>query len=1231
MPVRRAIAPRCAGPPDEQDKGFTGNAAEKCRAGVGPEETVSVGPVLYPALARDGDAGAAAELGMGSGDRAAAAERGAVAPDGAASLASEAGFLANAPAELVVGAQAGARMHSLAGGATKPLPLQNAAQGRLAPGGAAQARSPAQLPPLTSLVAARAACAAAVVDLRAAAQCVGAGCRSQLEDAVASARVESAVANAPQAFRVGPGGLPGAVEPRAWPSAFVQFSGGDCAPNLSQPRRGRIQRVLRYLIEREELECALPSDAVDPLTPGGCYKAPSHFRWSTPDMPAVVASAWRRQQTPCAAPGVWMGDDGRVWPRLPTAGPEPSGRIKAELQASIERQHPPPNPCEHLPLTGAVQCETPTCRLPSSFGRIRARGECGHCSVEGSAATGREFAGGQCCVGGELFGARKPFRSAAAAEDSFADSAALAASFARDSAAWGPAQGAALVGVARRRVRRFDISANRAAWFSPCELAISIETGAGAVTAHANRRMFPGRGVAVMRARKRILDRGAAADGLRFLGARPTGPWDAGALRVLVAPRPAAERACQTRRCATALPTASAESRRAKTMARARAAGGAAKSKEMQKGREPSLCCRRTRKRKRTDMRFFPAWRARRSEIEGLAGRAARNYVAAMRVSVPRDANVCSGVWILRCWVPNATKHGFEVRLRQVLLAQLAQRNPLGLAASFQRIAVRSVEFLDILLPWHLGSPLCTARSPELVEGDMAEVLSVVTLRTGEDTHPSRVIRELAPGTLLTLLAVGLGRRVKVQVYGEESAVGWASQGAGTVLRRPVRTATKQGHPLVIKRDFQLPVEVERGSVHRVRSVATVRAREDLASEILREVEARTLVRIEERGTRNDRRVKVSALGQVLGWISTCTVHGEPLLGKALPVGGRAAESRRSVFWGSSASIALLLEAARSDDLGEVKRLLEGGSGVMSKLPRRPILNGRDALGKTALMYACHYGNRDVVHYLLTKATEAEVNSVDDASKSALHHACRAGAVHAESRPADPSGAGLARVEIVSALLGARAEAEARDKSGRTPLMFAVASGEQMVVQRLFVDEWGYTKGEARVDTHEQTFKVAGDFVVRATSNFGSTMVEWLPPPHRAWHTPIGCALLRASAQPMASTGGPTAAPAASASEKVPPEAHAAWDECARREAPPQAHAADEGARREAQQQAHAADEGAMTRPKPSTTPTPTQAAPVLRHKLMKYADLLNDTRKISKSIKQSLAEDAVFKLIASR
>ena len=44
-----------------------------------------------------------------------------------------------------------------------------------------------------------------------------------------------------------------------------------------------------------------------------------------------------------------------------------------------------------------------------------------------------------------------------------------------------PARGAALVEMARRRVRRFVFSANRTMWFSPCELAIYIMTGDCAV------------------------------------------------------------------------------------------------------------------------------------------------------------------------------------------------------------------------------------------------------------------------------------------------------------------------------------------------------------------------------------------------------------------------------------------------------------------------------------------------------------------------------------------------------------------------------------------------------------------------------------------------------------------------------------------------------------------------------------------------------------------------------
>ena len=108
-------------------------------------------------------------------------------------------------------------------------------------------------------------------------------------------------------------------------------------------------------------------------------------------------------------------------------------------------------------------------------------------------------------------------------------------------AAGARARGAALVEAAKRRVRRFVFSANRTMWFSPCELAIFIMTGASAVKTEANVKTFSGRGVAMMHECKRLLNRSTAADGLLFPGARAPERNDAQALHVLVVPRRATE------------------------------------------------------------------------------------------------------------------------------------------------------------------------------------------------------------------------------------------------------------------------------------------------------------------------------------------------------------------------------------------------------------------------------------------------------------------------------------------------------------------------------------------------------------------------------------------------------------------------------------------------------------------------------------------------------------------
>ena len=79
--------------------------------------------------------------------------------------------------------------------------------------------------------------------------------------------MEGAAANAPLTLHVKSGKPVNAFEPQAWPAAFAQFFYGDCAPNLDRRSRISMRQTFKYLIEREELEYALPSDATDPPTP----------------------------------------------------------------------------------------------------------------------------------------------------------------------------------------------------------------------------------------------------------------------------------------------------------------------------------------------------------------------------------------------------------------------------------------------------------------------------------------------------------------------------------------------------------------------------------------------------------------------------------------------------------------------------------------------------------------------------------------------------------------------------------------------------------------------------------------------------------------------------------------------------------------------------------------------------------------------------------------------------
>jgi len=93
-------------------------------------------------------------------------------------------------------------------------------------------------------------------------------------------------------------------EAAAWPSAFVQFFYGDCAPNLDRPRRLGMRELFNYLANREELEHSLEPDIDDPL-PEGCYRATTQSRWNTPEFIADTVQKINILQT---TQHMWKGN-----------------------------------------------------------------------------------------------------------------------------------------------------------------------------------------------------------------------------------------------------------------------------------------------------------------------------------------------------------------------------------------------------------------------------------------------------------------------------------------------------------------------------------------------------------------------------------------------------------------------------------------------------------------------------------------------------------------------------------------------------------------------------------------------------------------------------------------------------------------------------------------------------------------------------------------------------------
>ncbi len=81
---------------------------------------------------------------------------------------------------------------------------------------------------------------------------------------------------------------------------------GDGAPNLDRPQRVGTKHLFKYLLEREELEYQLASDEVDPLVPGGCYRAPPYSRWNIPEFTAVFADTLRKMAILTTTQHMWQ-------------------------------------------------------------------------------------------------------------------------------------------------------------------------------------------------------------------------------------------------------------------------------------------------------------------------------------------------------------------------------------------------------------------------------------------------------------------------------------------------------------------------------------------------------------------------------------------------------------------------------------------------------------------------------------------------------------------------------------------------------------------------------------------------------------------------------------------------------------------------------------------------------------------------------------------------------------
>ena len=110
----------------------------------------------------------------------------------------------------------------------------------------------------------------------------------------------------------------------------------------------------------------------------------------------------------------------------------------------------------------------------------------------------------------------------------------------------------------------------------------------------------------------------------------------------------------------------------------------------------------------------------------------------------------------------------------------------------------------------------------------------------------------------------------------------------------------------------------------------------------------------------------------------------------------------------------MLINACKNGQKGVAQTLLSNGDVDVNK---------RDAMGFTALHYACQKGARDLVSLLLASGADASACSND--STTPLHMCSRSG-----------------NKDVIRMLLDAGADVNATDRNGRTPIMGMASEGK---------------------------------------------------------------------------------------------------------------------------------------------------------------------------------------------